>query len=449
MNEGDGEQVQMSLNDALALAIRVHREGQLGQAREIYEQILDAAPKNPDALHYLGLLHFQSGDVERAIPSMQKALLAAPAYVEAFNNLGNIFQSIGELEEAERCYRRVIELRPGHTDSHNNLGVVLKSQGRLNEAVDAYRQALALDNGHAQTHHNIGNVLRNLGHSDEAVTHFRAAIEYGLDTPDTRHALAAALHQSGRLDEARSVLEDWLKQDPDDPIAIHLQAAFQIESAPARASDAYVKTVFDAMAGHFDEHLGDLGYRAHTLVVEAMKQAVGDDSGGLSILDAGCGTGLCGPLVEPLAQRLVGIDLSPKMLRRARAYGVYDELVEGELTEFLLRTAEPYQVIICADTLCYFGDLAEVTAAAAAALQPDGCFIFTLEHWSDEGGKGFLLHPHGRYSHGRRYVEGVVAGAGLEIERLSVETLRQEVGVPVHGLLVTARRSRQSSVPDS
>src|SRR6202012_4484032 len=80
---------------------------------------------------------------------------------------------------------------------------------------------------------------------------------------------------------------------------------------------------------------------------------------GLRILDLGCGTGLCGPLLRPWAARLVGVDLSPKMLSKAAARGVYDQLNCAELTQWLAEEAQPFDVIVCADVLCYFGDLAQ------------------------------------------------------------------------------------------
>ena len=98
------------------------------------------------------------------------------------------------------------------------------------------------------------------------------------------------------------------------------------------------------------------------------------------MLDAGCGTGLCGPLLAPYARRLVGVDLSEGMLALAKEKNVYDALMKSELTDYLRDHAAAFDVIVSADTLVYFGDLEDVLAAAAGALRPNGLFIFTLEH---------------------------------------------------------------------
>ena len=95
-------------------------------------------------------------------------------------------------------------------------------------------------------------------------------------------------------------------------------------------------------------------------------------SNDLDVLDAGCGTGLCGPLLAPYARRLVGVDLSERMLDQARARDVYDELVKGELTEYLAASAGTFDAIVSADTLVYFGPLEAVAEAAERALRPGG-----------------------------------------------------------------------------
>jgi len=175
-------------------------------------------------------------------------------------------------------------------------------------------------------------------------------------------------------------------------------------------------------------------------VTAAVARHAGAPAKALRVLDAGCGTGLCGPLLAPFARHLTGVDLSEGMLRNALAGGFYDTLLVGDLLAFLeLRTAG-FELIASADTLCYFGALEAFAAAARRALPADGLLCFTVEAHDDvEALPPYRLQPNGRYSHRRTYVERVLAGAGLSIiENLPV-VLRTEAGVPVQGWLVTAR----------
>jgi predicted TPR repeat methyltransferase len=155
------------------------------------------------------------------------------------------------------------------------------------------------------------------------------------------------------------------------------------------------------------------------------------------VLDAGCGTGLCGPLISPYARRLIGVDLSEQMLAHARARNVYDELVKGELSAYLREASTAFDVIVSADTLVYFGPLDEVAAAAANALRPGGRLILTVEELPGEGsGDGYSISSSG---HSRAYLGRVLADVGLRPKILPSE-LRLEAGDPVPGLVVRATK---------
>ena len=136
----------------------------------------------------------------------------------------------------------------------------------------------------------------------------------------------------------------------------------------------------------------------------------------------------------------MGVDLSARMLTQAKARNCYDELYKVELTAYLTDSVSTFDVIVSADTLCYFGALEDVAAAAANALHPGGLLIFTVEELVDAAdAPEFCISPHGRYCHTRRYVERVLADVNLETEIVRAE-LRLEAGDPVAGLVVRATK---------
>ena len=447
---------KISLDDALQLAVAVHREGKPRLAAQHYEAILQVAPTHPDALHYMGVAQHQMGNHEGAVNLIQRALESAPGYVDARNNLGNVQKEMGRHADAEQSYRAVIEARPDFVLAHNNLGVVLRAQDRLEEAAAAYRRAIELSPKFAQGWINLGNVLKKTGDFNDALSAYRNAVLLSPDNPDIYRSLARALVSQQRHAEALEVYRQWERIEPDNPVVQHHIAACQGAAAPGRASDSYVQTVFDRFADSFDDVLARLGYRAPAMCGEMVAALLGPGTGAartLDVLDAGCGTGLCGPLLRPYARRLEGVDLSAGMLAKAGQRGGYDQLHEAELTAWLSAHPAAYGLVVSADTLCYFGALDEVLPAAGAALRPDGHLVFTVEETVKDAVKdavedaadgaaapGFLLHPHGRYSHTEAYVRAVLAQAGLEVRELRRVTLRQEASKPVSGLLVGARK---------
>ncbi len=233
----------------------------------------------------------------------------------------------------------------------------------------------------------------------------------------------------------------WLSLEPDNPLAQHLLSACTGEGVPARASDDCVRNIFEGFADSFDQILEGLQYRAPALVAQAAADVMGAPEARLDILDAGCGTGLCGEHFKPFARRLVGVDLSLEMLKRAGVRKLYDELFMGELTAFVGAAPAAWDLIVSADTLVYFGDLAPAMAAARPGAPPGRLIVFTLER-ADEGEapQGFRINPHGRYSHTEAYVRRVLAAAHLEARQITPVHLRLELKKPVEGLLVVASR---------
>ncbi|MBW3600509.1 MAG: tetratricopeptide repeat protein, partial [Planctomycetes bacterium] len=343
MDNRDG--VKMSLEEALAYGVRLHQGGKMPQAEAIYRSILQMVPEQVETLNFLGVLLHQGGFTEEGVASLEKAIALSPDYVDAHNNLGNIFRAQKRTDEAIGCYRRALKLAPEHVDSLNNLGVLLKSRRRYEEAVEVLRRAIALAPERGDVYYNLGNVLDRLHKRDEAIAAYRRAIELMPTIVGAYDALARALLREGQHAKAREVYELLRENAPDNPIAPHMLAACSGEEVPARASDGYVQATFDGFSESFDTVLEGLEYQAPQRIAETMTAMLPPPGAQLDVLDAGCGTGLCGPLLRPYARRLVGVDLSAGMLARSHARGVYDGLLHGELTEYLEQHAEAFDLI--------------------------------------------------------------------------------------------------------
>jgi predicted TPR repeat methyltransferase len=429
------------LDGALRMAVCAHQQGKHGEAERRYRAVLETAPRHPDALHYLGVLLHQLGQHEAALALIERALALVPGYVDARNNLGNVQKELGLAAQAEQSYRAVIAARPDFAAAHNNLGLVHKTQERYLDAIDAFRCCVALAPGMAEGWLNLGNALRAQQDLPGAMTAFYKAIGLAPQSTEAYRNLGQALVTSGRHEEALAVYRQWQIQAPGDAAIGHLIAALADDTAPERASDNYVQSTFDRFADSFDEVLERLGYRAPALCDALVASLLGAPTGNCAVLDAGCGTGLCAPFLLPYAHTLDGVDLSPKMLQKAALRNCYRSLDEAELGAWLVAHPASYELIVSADTLCYFGALEQVVSAAAAALRPGGHFVFTLEETVDAArAPQFKLHPHGRYSHTEAYARQMLEQAGLSVVTVQRAVLRSELSVPVAGLAVAAQR---------
>lgn len=433
----------LSIVDAMGLAMYAHRSGHLEDAETIYGRVLDLEPDHPDALHFMGILAHQRGREEAALRLMSRSVAVLPDHAGFRSNLGNLLLDNERFDEAEEAYRQALDRDPERPDTLNNLAVLCKARGRLEEAEPYLVRAIELFPDFADARNSLAGLYARMGRIKEAVEQATEALRRKPQSAPTREMLGYAYCKAGRYDDAANVYREWLAEEPNHPKALHHLAACTGQDIPPRASDAYVQLTFDRFSNSFDSRLASLEYRAPALVAEAVAANLGDPRAELAILDAGCGTGLCGPLIKPYASRLSGVDLSEGMLSKARARGLYDALHQAELTAYLRQTPDSHHLVISADTLVYFGELDEAMRAAAIALRPGGHFCFTVEALGEDESGDYRLRHHGRYAHSRGYLESVLEQAGFAVLTLEPRVLRCEGGEPVTGWLVLARFSHR------
>ena len=204
-------------------------------------------------------------------------------------------------------------------------------------------------------------------------------------------------------------------------------------SAPALG---YTEALFDEYADTFDTALvGRLNYRAPQLLKAILDENLSEVQH-KTVLDLGCGTGLMGAVARPACEFLKGIDLSSRMLEKARSKNIYDQLAKSDLLD-CLDTETNMSMIIAADVFMYMPGLERVFAAAAKALATGGYFLFSVEKAIDP--HTWTLLPSRRYAHGEDYVRNLLAVNGFTVIDHREDIIRMDAGLPLTGLLWLAR----------
>ncbi len=321
----------------------------------------------------------------------------------------------GRPAEAEQAFEASLQHVPGRVSTLINLAATRVALKRPAEAIACADQVLAVEPGNA-----------------DASLHRATALGQLVEQADL-------LREAGRLDEALTLYRQALALGADRELMGYCLAALSDDAPPPSSPVAYVQALFDAYAADFDRHLVDvLRYRVPEGLAAPLAQLHPQPFA--SALDLGCGTGLCGPLVRPLVQRLVGLDLSPRILEQARARGLYDELRHGEIVQHLTHTTEQHDLVLAADVFIYLGDLEPVFAALARVMPVGGVFAFSAEAQGATEAAGFTLQPSLRYAHHETYLRRLAERHGFEPLRMARETVREDQRQPIEGLLVHLQR---------
>ena len=422
-------------------ALTLRETGRFAEALTHYDEALKKNPDNPVVVNGRGVALELSGRLDDALAAYNRALELAPRFADAYNNRANVYAKQGKKWDAEDDYKKAISIDRKYVQAMTNLGALLFQNERYEEALEYYRKAFLIDPKQPQALNNLAMAVKMSGDYEEAVGLFFDALVQDPTLKTVHHNLAVALFElytkQNRPDEAKKLAEKWAKSYPDNIVARHLCDAFS-GKIPESGETAYLTELFDAFADTFDATLDALDYRLPLIVKNALTNLFPSGQKAASVLDAGCGTGLCAKALRAFSETLTGVDLSERMLEKAENRHVYDTLTKADLLTFLPGHENAFDLIVAADVVCYMGDLSEIAEKTFNALRSGGFFLFSVEK-SDKK-SDFEFCPTGRFRHKKEYVSNVLTKTGFDVLSVSEETLRNENSKSVEGCFFVARK---------
>jgi predicted TPR repeat methyltransferase len=453
------------------LGLLRHQQGDSEAGEKLIRRSIELVGDQPNYFNNLGVVLTGKNDFSGAAAAFRQAVSLRLNELEYLRNLGFALERLGDAAGAEDNLRSALAVSPADIPTASRLAQLLRAQQRYDETIAILMRALSTVNdptlhhelaetyrdrrdedravehyaivasllpNSPEAHNNLAQALRSASRYQEGLDHSRRAVELAPEHVELRYTLATALKDLGYRDEAIAQFQEVLRRSPDHPGANHLLAALTGQQRDRCEAD-YVSRLFDYYAPTFEEHLTErLHYQGPEVLSRALLQATGSNPTDLEVIDLGCGTGLCGIEFRPMARRLIGIDLSQKMLDLAAKKKCYDELLRGDIADVLRERPASAQLIVAGDVLNYIGDLQPVLHACLAALTA-GWLIFFVERGECES---FHLEQSGRFSHRPEYVQQLAEQCGFRVLLSERHCLRFDRGQPVHGqVYVLARQA--------
>ncbi len=240
---------------ALQAALTAFQQGRPDETAALCSRILENAPREPNALHLLGVAYLTLGQIADAAETLYKATQSDPRNVDIHVNLGAALRAGEQFEAAEASLRNAIAIKPDHLSAHFNLGNTLSEAGRTAEAVASFRTVLTLDPCHAGAHNNLGLALEAEGMIDEAMACYQAAIAAQPGFHDAHRSMAQSLRRQNRLAEALDHYQAAIAAKPDDFASMNDCGVVLFELERTEEAVAILRKVLEVSDNCVDVHI--------------------------------------------------------------------------------------------------------------------------------------------------------------------------------------------------
>jgi predicted TPR repeat methyltransferase len=411
--------------------------GRRDDALAAYDQALVLSPDRAEAQLGRGNLLCDENRHEEALAAYDRALALKPGLAEAWLGRGNLLCRMKRFDEALADYDKALALDSALTGAELGRGNALREHKRHEEALRAYDSALTLKPDLAEAHLGRGDALYELNRHHQALAAFDRAITLKTGLANAWLGRGDALRVMGQGADAIAAYRQALALGGNADMIQYSLAALGAEPSPALSPQNYIVGLFDMYAETFDRDLVDkLNYQSPRLLAQLIAQTVPADVR-LDILDIGCGTGLMGEGLHALKRTLTGVDLSSNMLEQARRRGIYDRLIESDVTAFLDMQTDQFNLTVATDVFIYIGDLAGIFAGVRRALRSDGLFCFSVEA-VDAG--DFVLRPTLRYAHSLAYISRLAEQNSFAVTTVEPHAVRREREGSIAGYNIIMRR---------
>jgi predicted TPR repeat methyltransferase len=366
------------------------------EAHASFVRALNYAPARPSILLNLGVTLVRLNRFSEAIPMLDQALLIEIDSKDGWAALALALSEVALWTRCTKACERLFALSVEQSSLYLLHARSLANIGQADAAIISYRKALVLDANCAEAWYQLANLQRENGDEKNALTNYQQALACGADAELVNYMLAA-------LNKSATVLQ------------------------PPRA---YVQSLFDQYAHDFEQHLvGELGYCGHKVLIEMLPSTCPNHFE--SVLDLGCGTGLCAASLRPKSTYLTGIDLAAAMIEKSRQTALYDDLVASDIHDYLCSTTMQFDLVVAADVFIYVGELDRLFGLLTQRMKLHGWLGFTVELPSDES--ALQLLPSLRYAHSAQYIQGLAQRHGFQVAGEKQAPIRVHNGLPMMG----------------
>lgn len=411
-------------------------------ALKYVERILKKDSSNASALIIKGNIFYQKKDMQNSLQCYLSALNVDSQNKIALINIANTYFELKDYEKSYEYSLKILTLDSNDKNALTILGNSSLELEKFDEGKSAFLNILQMDSSDYWSYNSLSQIYQKLQDYERALQCGWKAVELS-NGEESQHInfgyLLYEIRQEKTLKYIKNYAQQWLEKYTDNPIVFHMANSVLQNKKIDRAGQEYVQNIFDAFAPEFEQVLLGLEYQAPQIIHNNIIDIYKNNKKKLSILDAGCGTGLCGIFLQKYAKvlGLYGVDISEKMLQQAKIKKVYNYLIKDDLEHYFFATKKQFDLIVSADVFTYLGNLQKIISGCYKCLKKNGRIIFTVSA-NNIDDSNYYLHPSGRFLHHKNYIKKLISEQGFLLEKLEENILRNEGENKVLGYVVCA-----------
>ena len=230
-------------------------QGKLEKARELYQQLHEKHPKNPEYLHRLAVVNTRLQRIGEASSYFEQARKLDPKNVRLLADVGYTAYLIGDLPGAEQILRDALRLKPGDPRTTNNLALVVGARGNTEESLALLREV----SSDADALASLAYIHAQRGETSRAEQRYREALEIN---PKLKYATTALAELEKRHPQqdvfapvlpASDVATNFENRPTPRAASASLPVIQQVDAVVDADSQKVVTASFTQQAEDFDE----------------------------------------------------------------------------------------------------------------------------------------------------------------------------------------------------
>ena len=436
----------VSPNALLALSNLYYQREDYANAEKFAHMVLQKFKNDTSALLILGNCAYCKADFETALSFYEKVCAINPSSYIGLINMANTSFDLGKYVKAIDFAFKALEIYPASVDAYIIAGNSYMELSKTEKAEKNLLKALNFKSDNPWIYNSLSRLYQKAEDWENALNFGWKAVLFAGDAADDQHInFGYLLYEC--IDEKKSDLaleyaRKWLEAFEKNKLVAYMANSILEDKKIKTAEPEYLVRIFDTFATDFDETLHGLEYLVPQHIAEMVqKHHKKEFFKRINCLDLGCGTGLCAQMIKDMIgwSAITGVDLSPKMLEKARQKGVYNHLEQAEIVNFLNTTDKTYQLVVAGDVLTYFGDLKPLFEGVAKVLSLGGLFVFSICE-NNLNKDDYCITPAARFVHSTNYILKQLKKRGYNKLDMIYKPLRNEGDKVVYGYIFAAQK---------